>query len=56
MDYSDLYKIADSDIYICDNPLEGEYPWIHYYQYLDKDGNEYQIWQDQDGGEKVVEL
>ncbi len=55
-DYGDLFKIADTDVFICDRPLEGEGKWIHYYHYMDKDGNEYQIWCDAEGDEKVVEL
>jgi hypothetical protein len=54
--YQEMYKSDDTDIFICDNPLQGEGLWVHYYQYLSKDGSEYQVWLDQDGEEKVVEL
>lgn len=55
MDY-DQYKLADDDVFICENPLEGEGRWVYYWHFMDKTGAEYQIWQDQDGDEKVVEL
>jgi hypothetical protein len=54
--YAEMYKIADSDVFICDNPLQGEGKWMHYYHYMSTDGSEYQIWTDADGDEKVVEL
>lgn len=56
INYSDMYKSEDSDVFICDRPLNGEGLWCHYYQYLSRDGSEYQVWVDQDGSEKVVEL
>lgn len=54
--YQEMYKSEDTDVFICDNPLRGEGLWVHYYQYMSKDGSEYQVWVDQEGEERVVEL
>jgi hypothetical protein len=54
--YQEMYKNDKADVFICERPLQGEGKWVHYYQYLSKDGSEYQVWVDQHGDEKIMEV
>ena len=45
----------DGDIQLYERNLYGEGRWIVAYGFEDRDGNVYEIWQDQDGDEKIVE-
>lgn len=54
--YQEMYKSDTKDTFICERPLQGEGKWVHYYQYMDIKGNEYQVWVDQHGDEKIMEV
>jgi hypothetical protein len=56
MNYQEMFKCQETDVFICDNPLQGEGKWVHYYHYMSLDGSEYQVWVDADGDEKTVEV
>ena len=47
--------VAETDKYLGTRELQGEGRWFIAYQFEDADGVEYEIWQDQDGDEKIIE-
>ena len=49
------FACDDTDLFIETIELQGEGRWFESHRFLDKKGNEYEVWCDQDGDTKVIE-
>lgn len=52
----DTYKSDDQDTFVSQRFLQGEGLWHEAMTFEAPNGDQYEVWVDQDGGDKIIEL